>query len=190
MISMKNFLLSTALLTFSAMASVSCASKTLSVSPPPQVAQAPVAPPAVPVPGPVEPLVVTRENITFTLPGGGVFHEIDMKENASVKALFANEATKSLVLMAKAKFGGPPEVFPLLLLKSAESAGGTIDGVKQVNVNGNDMVLFLSHKEDTSVLNLVMAKDGFGYDLACGGPTDAKDVGSVCGEILHSLTIK
>lgn len=189
MMNVKRFLFPVAL--FVAMASISCASKPLSVSAP-EVASTPpvahVAPttPAAPV---AEPLVVSRENITLTLPNGSAWHE-EASDNPNVKAFFTSKENNTLVLLGKVVFTGPTEVFPLLILKSAEGAGGTIDGVKQISLNGNQMVLFLSHKGDVSALNLVMAKGGFGYDLACGGPSGNDKMLATCKSVLKSLKIE
>lgn len=202
MLTPKKVLVSLVLCVFGAMACASCAHKAPPTVAPPPVPSATVSTAATPVPTPsdstkpdadqtpvpITPVVVNADNLSFTLPGGGVWHELQVPEG--ILAAYRNVSTKSLLLVTKDEFSGTTQAASLIVLRGNKEAGATLDSVKQVTLNGVKWVAISSHKETIALTSWVTAGGGAAYNFTCGGPSDNKDVAATCKQIASTIKVK
>lgn len=204
MLTPKKALVSLVMCVFGAMACASCAHKAPpTVAPPPvpvataSAAPAPTPAPAAPsaepdaeqapAPGPITPVVVNADNVSFTIPGGGVWHELQVPEG--ILAAYRNVSTKSLLLVTKDEFSGTTQAASLIVLRGNKEAGATLDSVKQVTLNGVKWVAISSHKGSVALTSWVTAGGGAAYNFTCGGPADNKEVAATCKTIAATLKV-
>jgi hypothetical protein len=183
---MKKILLSAV---FSALICSSCIGKTTPIitSLPSRVSSNSIATIAQPVVA--APRVVVIENVTFSLPNGAAWHDLALP-NDMIKAMLRNNDTKSLILLGKADFPFDAHVFSMLVLKGTKEVGATIVSVKDVIINGKQMVAISSHKDGVAVTAWLAVEEGTAYNLSCGGPLGNTVVVNTCKNIADSFKIQ
>jgi len=107
-----------------------------------------------------------------------------------LKLFYANKEKMNLVIFVKEPFEGTNAEYILEALRGIKDGGGKIVAARQVDVNGNKFVLVDSTRDDIRMWMWILARNGFGYALSCGGP--AADVGQedICTKIANTVTIK
>jgi len=151
---------------------VACGAKqsTVETPPPPAavvlaatVSPLPIAPPVVPV----DPLLVSGSNWSFSVPNVN-WKAVSGTDPTST--VIRNPSKKETVLLLQEKFDGPAEIFPIAIMAGAKDDGATINGMEKVNLNGNDFTFLDTTKNGFNVWFWLTVKDGVSTGLMCGGP--------------------
>lgn len=142
-----------------------------------------------PVPTALPDQVLSEEDWSVSLPAGWSKLEPPMPA-PELKLFYGNKDKMNLVIFVKEPFQGTNAEYILEGLRGIKDGGGKIASARQVDLNGNKFVLVDSTKDNIRMWMWILAKNGFGYALSCGGPATDAGQEDICTKIANTVTIK
>jgi hypothetical protein len=143
----------------------------------------------VPAPAPTvvapAPLTINNDNLEVTFPSND-WKQLDVALNAKA---FANPNLKNLVILSKESVSYTYDQYILVNLQGVKQAGGVVASVKQQDINGHKFMLVDSSKNGSQVLMWITLENGFGYSVACGGPSEGTKQKELCLAIAGTIKI-
>lgn len=182
---------------------VACATKAppSAPPPPPPVAAAP-APSAAPSAAPSDTPddeedaespqtsgAVTAQNVTFTLPTTGTWHQMEPPADEII-SMWRDSNDRILMFVTKDVFQGNTQTLSLLAMKGMKQSGSVLSALKHVKLNGKDFILLSATRGGMKISDWMIVDTGFAYNLMCGGPADSATALSTCQAVANSLKIK
>jgi hypothetical protein len=133
--------------------------------------------------------VFSEDDWSVTIPTG--WAKMEPPEPApELKLFYGNKEKMNLVIFVKEAFPGTNAEYVLEALRGIKDGGGKIAAARQVDINGNKFVLVDSSRDNIRMWMWILAKNGFGYALSCGGPVGDTGQEDICTKIANTVTIK
>lgn len=131
--------------------------------------------------------VFSGKDWELTVPAGW---EKKPNDDVNVKVFVANQSKMNLVIFIEEAFPGTPEQYAIMALRGLRSAGARLVSAKQVEVNGEKLVLLESEKDGVRLWLWLAVKNGNGFALSCGGRSTDDWNRDICVTISNSLKLK
>ena len=133
--------------------------------------------------------VLAQENWSVSVQPGWEPMESPLQDS-HIRVFVGNKEKQNLVVFVKEPFAGTNAEYILEGIRGLKDGGYKIAGARQVDINGNKFVLVDSSQGNVRIWMWIVAKDGFGYALSCGGPTVDTSQEDMCTSVANTLTIK
>jgi hypothetical protein len=111
-------------------------------------------------------------------------------DNSDIILLAADQSTETLVVMTKKKYDNSYDQFVLEALRNLRGDGVTLGEASNAIINNVSFTTAETVKDNLRMLMWVTVRNGFGYELSCGGPEANLESISDCQKIATSLKIR
>lgn len=184
---MKNILISVAL----CLGLIACAGSgehpINSVPPPNPPAPTKIIP--APKPVPMIPITTTVKGDRWQFEVPSAWLKANIEGENIVKAAFANEDPKILVVLTQEPFQGTLDDYANMAANSIIQQGGNLVSARELDIEEQHYYLLFATRKTSSTWIWITTKDNFSYTLTCGGPTYETFNQETCKAVADSLRI-